>query len=142
VQSISDCDSDCAKEETTGEVFQREMLIERRLTQSHQILKLRKHVQQTIQEKHHEFRQEELEQLQSEYLTRGEARAAERVESKPRHEKSRQDWRLIRNTMNPKQRSGFLTLEVPDKDNQGRETDDPDKPQTRKTISNPKEINE
>jgi hypothetical protein len=42
--------------------------------------------------------------------------------------------------MRPNKRSGLSTVEIPDKDEKGKKTDDPDAAKTWRTITDPKEI--
>jgi hypothetical protein len=89
---------------------------------------------------HHKLRQQSLKENEEHHLQEGNKKAAKRAKMIARKEQSCQDWKNIKQAMKPSKRSGFSTLEAPDKDERGPRTDDPELAKPWRTVTDPKEI--
>jgi hypothetical protein len=107
---------------------------------------IRKYKQQSLQEKrsmiaqHQELRQEtlkELEQTRKEAYQQPLADTISKIRSKEKH---RNSWRKIKSTFNPIQKAQFNTLDVPDQDEEGMPTNDPERAISWKTLTDPESI--
>jgi hypothetical protein len=103
---------------------------------------LRRHIlyKKELLSKHKKLRQQDLLQFQADHLSKGQGKEASIIRKIANCEMRKADWDKVRNTFNPRVRSGLCTLEVPLKDAQGNDTNDPDEAVTWKRVSDPKEI--
>jgi hypothetical protein len=89
---------------------------------------------------HQQLRRKGLDDLQNKRASQGLQKEAEIIGKIAAKEMKKADWNKLRTQFNPKQTSGISNIEVPDKDENGNPTTDPDKAITWRRIFDPEQV--
>ena len=91
---------------------------------------------------HKELRKNGLQHLKAIRTEKGQKKEAKIIQKIANCEMKRADWKTIKQTLRPIVRSGISSVEVPNLDENGSPTDDPDRAVSWKRLTDPTDIEE